>query len=303
MNRVTTFQHALYPFAGTYRNVNGHQMHALDEGTGDTVIMLHGNPTWSFFFRDLVLGLRETHRVIAPDHIGCGLSDKPDERHYEYTLRRRVDDLAVLIEQLDVRGPITLLMHDWGGMIGMAYATRFPERIGRLVLLNTAAFHLPKAKKLPRTLWLCRKTPLGDFFIRDTGLFTSVLARWAVCRPMAQSVREGYLLPYRAPQDRTALLHFVQDIPLAPGDPGYDLVSEVQAKLPSFRQTPTLLLWGDRDFVFDHHFLAEWRKFLPSAEVHQFPNAGHYVLEDAGAEILPLVLDFFRRHPLHPSRA
>ena len=303
VSHETAFRNPLYPFAGKYRNVNGHQMHALDEGRGDTVIMLHGNPTWSFFFRDLVLGLRNTHRVLAPDHIGCGLSDKPDEKNYEYTLRRRVDDLAAFIEQSDIKGRITLLMHDWGGMIGMAYAARFPQRIARLVLLNTAAFHLPKTKKLPRTLWLCRKTPLGDFFIRDTGLFTSVLARWAVCRPMAQGVREGYLLPYRAPQDRTALLHFVQDIPLEPGDPGYDLVSEVQAQLPAFGQTPTLILWGDRDFVFDHHFLAEWRKFLPSAEVHQFPNAGHYVLEDAGAEVLPLILDFLQRHPLRPSRA
>ena len=89
VSHMTTFQHALYPFTGTWRNVNGHQMHALDEGRGDTVIMLHGNPTWSFYFRDLVLGLRGTHRVIAPDHIGCGLSDKPDEKNYAYTLRRR----------------------------------------------------------------------------------------------------------------------------------------------------------------------------------------------------------------------
>jgi pimeloyl-ACP methyl ester carboxylesterase len=287
---VNTFHHDLYPFTGTYRNVNGFQLHALDEGRGETLIMLHGNPTWSFYFRDLVLGLR-----------GCGLSDKPDEQSYDYTLRRRVDDLAALIDQADVRGPITLLMHDWGGMIGMAYAARFPERIGRLILLNTAAFHLPKTKKLPRTLWLCRKTPLGDFFIRDTGLFNSLLARWAVCRPMEQNVREGYLLPYRAVQDRTGILRFVQDIPLEPGDTSYDLVSEVQAKLPSFRQTPTLILWGDRDFVFDHHFLREWQKYLPAAEVHHFPNAGHYVLEDAGAEILPLIRDFLARHPLDPS--
>jgi len=297
------FQHALYPFTGSWRNVNGHRMHTLDEGQGETVVMLHGNPTWSFYYRDLVLALRDTHRVIVPDHIGCGLSDKPDEKSYDYNLRRRVDDLAALIEQAGVHGRITLLMHDWGGMIGMAYAARHPERISRLVLLNTAAFHLPKTKKLPRTLWLCRKTPLGDFFIRDTGLFTSVLARWAVCRPMAQSVREGYLLPYRAPQDRTALLHFVQDIPLEPEDESYALVSEVQAKLPAFRQTPTLILWGDRDFVFDHHFLAEWQKVLPQAEVHRFPEAGHYVLEDAGAEILPLVRDFLRRHPDRPSHA
>ncbi|MDA0226329.1 MAG: alpha/beta fold hydrolase [Proteobacteria bacterium] len=294
-----SFQHDLYPFNGTFRTINGHTLHALDEGHGDTIVMLHGNPTWSFYYRDLVLALRNSHRVIAPDHIGCGLSDKPDEKRYEYTLRRRVDDLDALIEQSNVRGPITLLMHDWGGMIGMAYAARHPEKIGRLVLLNTAAFHLPKSKKLPASLWLCRKTPLGEFFIRDTGIFTSVLTRWAVRRPMAQGVREAYLLPYRAAQDRTSLLRFVQDIPLRPGDPSYDLVSEVQSKLPLFRGTPTLILWGDRDFVFDHHFLQAWRQFLPEAEVHQFPDAGHYVLEDAGTQILPLINDFFRRHPGH----
>jgi len=297
------FQHPLYPFTGSYRNVNGHRLHVLDEGSGDTILMLHGNPTWSFYYRDLVLGLRGTHRVIVPDHIGCGLSDKPDEQSYDYTLRQRVDDLAALIDQAQIRGRITLLAHDWGGMIGMAYATRHPERIGRLILLNTAAFHLPKGKKLPRTLWLCRHTPLGELFIRDTGLFTSVLARWAVCRPMAQNVREAYLLPYRAPQDRTGLLRFVQDIPLEPGDASYDLVSQVQAELPAFRQTPALILWGDRDFVFDQHFLLEWRRILPGAEVHRFAEAGHYVLEDAGAQILPLIRDFLDRHPLPATHA
>ena len=296
---MVNFRNDLYPFVGSMREVNGFEMHVLDEGLSQTqdgtVLMLHGNPTWSFFFRNLVLGLRNTHRVIAPDHIGCGLSDKPDEQRYPYTLERRVDDLEALIDQLGIRGRITLLMHDWGGMIGMAYAARHPEKINRLVLLNTAAFHLPKTKKLPRSLWLCRKTPLGELLIRDTGLFTSVLARWAVCRPMEQRVREGYLWPYRRPDDRTGLFRFVQDIPLAPEDPGYQLVSDVQAKLPTFNRIPVLILWGEKDFVFDHHFLREWEKLLPSAEVHRFPNAGHYVLEDAGEEILPLVRTFLAR--------
>ncbi|OFZ97038.1 MAG: alpha/beta hydrolase [Betaproteobacteria bacterium RIFCSPLOWO2_02_FULL_62_17] len=299
VNRSPSFEHELYPFTGSWREVYGLKMHVLDEGRGDTVLMLHGNPTWSFFFRNLVLGLRGAHRVIAPDHIGCGLSDKPDEHSYEYTLRRRVDDLAALIGQLQVRGRITLLMHDWGGMIGMAYAARFPEKINRLILLNTAAFHLPKSKKLPATLWLCRKTPLGELIIRDTGLFTSVLARWAVCKQMEQRVREAYLWPYRLPEDRTGLLRFVQDIPMRPGDPSYDLVSEVQERLPRFNELPSLILWGEKDFVFDHHFLSEWQRFLPAAEVHCFPNAGHYVLEDAGAEILPLIQSFLERHPDH----
>jgi pimeloyl-ACP methyl ester carboxylesterase len=302
---MVTFQNELYPFTGTFQEVNGHKLHVIDEGSGDTVVMLHGNPTWSFYYRNLVLGLRDRHRVIVPDHIGCGLSDKPAERDYEYTLKRRVDDLAELIDKEDVRGPITLLMHDWGGMIGMAYATRYPQRIGRLVLLNTAAFHLPRSKRLPLSLWLCRRTPLGELIIRDTGLFNSVLARWAVHRPMEQRVREGYLMPYREAQDRTGLLRFVQDIPLEPSDPSYDLVTEVQSKLPAFRDTPTLILWGERDFVFDEHFLREWQNILPAAEVHKFANAGHYVLEDAGHEILPLIREFLDRHPAQaePGRA
>ncbi|MCX7141342.1 MAG: alpha/beta fold hydrolase [Proteobacteria bacterium] len=299
VDKMPGFDHELYPFTGIWREVNGFRMHVLDEGQGDTVLMLHGNPTWSFFFRNLVLGLRGAHRVIVPDQIGCGLSDKPDEKAYEYTLSRRVDDLAALIDQLDVRGRITLLLHDWGGMIGMAYAAKYPEKIGRLVLLNTAAFPLPKGKRLPRSLWLCRETPLGELIIRDTGLFTSILARWAVCKPMAQRVREAYLWPYRLPEERTALLRFVLDIPLRPGDPSYDLVSDVAAKLPHFNGLPILILWGEKDFVFDHHFLREWQRLLPDAEVHRFPNAGHYVLEDAGTEILPLIEDFFERRPGH----
>jgi haloalkane dehalogenase len=296
---VVSFEHELYPFTGTWREVNGFRMHVLDEGQGDAVLMLHGNPTWSFFYRNLVLGLRGSHRVIVPDHIGCGLSDKPDEQAYDYTLSRRVEDLAALIDQLDVRGRMTLILHDWGGMIGMAYAAKYPGKIHRLVLLNTAAFHLPKGKRLPRSLWLCRETVLGELIIRDTGLFTSLLARWAVCRPMAQRAREAYLWPYRLPEDRTGLLRFVQDIPLRPGDPSYALVSEVQAQLPRFNELPSLILWGEKDFVFDHHFLREWLRLLPAAEVHRFPNAGHYVLEDAGAEILPLIEDFFARRPGH----
>ena len=299
LSQMPGFDHGLYPFTGSWRQVNGFDMHVVDEGRGDTVLMLHGNPTWSFFFRKLILGLRSTHRVIAPDHIGCGLSDKPNEQSYAYTLSRRVDDLAALIDQLQVQGRITLLLHDWGGMIGMAYAARHPEKIERLVLLNTAAFHLPKGKKLPRSLWLCRETPLGELIIRDTGLFTSLLARWAVCKPMEQRVREAYLWPYRLPADRAGLLRFVQDIPLRPGDPSYELVSEVQAALPRFNALPTLILWGEKDFVFDHHFLREWQRLLPAAEVHRFADAGHYVLEDAGAEILPLIQDFFERHSGH----
>lgn len=139
----------LYPFEAHYLNLNGLRYHYLDEGAGDPVVMVHGNPTWSYYYRNAVVALSDYYRTIVPDHIGCGYSDKPDDSRYRYTLRQRVDDLESLLDHLALKENVTLVLHDWGGMIGMAYAIRHPERIKRLVLFNTAAFHLPKEKKTP----------------------------------------------------------------------------------------------------------------------------------------------------------
>lgn len=282
--------------------MDGVSLHYLDEGSGEPVVMLHGNPTWSFFYRNLILGLRKQCRTIVPDHVGCGMSDKPDDSRYEYSLDRRARDIEKLIDHLKIKGRVTLIMHDWGGMIGMTYAARHPERINRLILLNTAAFHLPKTKQLPPSLWLCRNTKLDDFLIRRSGMFCRLVTRWGCCRPMPDRVREGYLIPHDSGEDRLAHLRFVQDIPLQPGDRSYDLVSEVQDKLAVFNKTPTLILWGEKDFVFDRHFLEVWEQTLPNALVHRFPNAGHLVLEDAAEEILPLVKEFFQKNPVSNSQ-
>jgi cis-3-alkyl-4-acyloxetan-2-one decarboxylase len=289
---------ALYPFASHYLPLGEQRYHYLDEGSGEPLVMLHGNPTWSFYYRNLILGLRDHYRTIVPDHIGCGLSDKPDDAGYEYSLRRRVADLEALLEHLALRENLTLVLHDWGGMIGMAFAHRHPERIKRLVVLNTAAFPLPSAKRLPWSLWWCRTPIIGPLLVRGLNAFSRGAVRYCVCEPMATAVREGYLAPYDSWQNRIAVLRFVQDIPLSPGDRGFDLIHEVADGLHRFAALPMLICWGERDFVFDHHFLDEWRRRFPAAEVHRFAEAGHYVLEDAGNEILPLIRDFLRRHPL-----
>jgi haloalkane dehalogenase len=295
---VSTPPASLLPFAGHFLDLGGLRYHYLDEGRGEPVVMLHGNPTWSFFYRHLAAGLCDAWRVVVPDHIGCGLSDKPDDRRYPYTLRRRVDDLEALLGHLGLVEDLTLVLHDWGGMIGLAYASRHPERVRRLVVLNTAAFRLPAGKRLPWSLWLCRNTPLGPLLVRGLGAFSRGAVRLCCRRPLPPAVRAGYLAPYDSWANRIAVLRFVQDIPLGPGDPAFEIVTEVEKGLSRFAALPVLICWGLRDFVFDTDFLREWQRHFPRAEVHAFAEAGHYVLEDAGEEILPLVRDFLRRHPL-----
>jgi cis-3-alkyl-4-acyloxetan-2-one decarboxylase len=290
---------SLYPFAGRYLDRNGLRYHYLDEGSGPPVVMLHGNPTWSFYYRKLVVALRDSHRVIVPDHIGCGLSDKPDDSRYAYTLDERARDLEALLDHLGLTEDLTLVLHDWGGMIGMVYATRHPERIRRLVILNTAAFHLPAGKPLPWSLWLCRNTSLGAVLVRGLNAFSRAATRVCCTRqPMPSEVRQAYLAPYDSWKHRIAVLRFVQDIPLRKGDRCFELVSQVQDGLAALRNVPMLICWGEKDFVFDHHFLNEWLRRFPHADVHRFPDAGHYVLEDAGDEIVPLVQQFLTADPL-----
>ena len=281
----------IYPFEGTYLNLNGLRLHYLDEGRGAPVVMVHGNPTWSIYYRNLILPLRDSFRTIVPDHMGCGLSDKPDDARYPYTLTQRIHDLETLLSHLGIHENITLILHDWGGMIGMGYAVRHPQAIERIVLLNTSAFHKPASKPFPWLLWLCRNTGLGAFLVKKFNVFSRSAARMCCRRvPMPQEIREAYIKPYR--QNSIATLRFVQDIPLRPGDPAYDTVSDIQNKLGLFRDRPVLICWGEKDFVFDRHFLNEWIRIFPQAQIHRFPDCGHYVLEDAAEEIVGLVQDF-----------
>ena len=282
----------LYPFENHFLEIGDLRLHYLDEGSGDAVVALHGNPTWSFYYRNLVCDLRDHYRVVVPDHIGCGFSDKPGDEAYDYTLNRRIEDFGRLMDDLALED-INLIVHDWGGMIGCAWAVQHPDRVKRLVGLNTAAFHLPKSKRFPWQLWMVRDTPLGSLLVRGLNAFARGATRLACTRKqLTKEVRDAYCAPYDSWNDRIATLRFVEDIPLRPGEPGYEIVSDTVAKLDFFRRRPVLICWGDKDFVFDHHFLAEWQRILPDAEVHRFADCGHYILEDASEEVIPLIRTF-----------
>jgi len=290
----------IYPFDGSVLLRGDHRYHYVDEGEGDAVVMVHGNPSWSIYYRSLVLGLKDSHRAIAPDHIGCGLSDKPGDAEYGYRLKDRIDDLEALIEHtVGATKKLTLVAHDWGGMIAMGYAARHPERIARIVLLNTAAFHLPSAMKLPVGIATVRNSRLGAFSVRGLNSFARAAATVGCKRnPMSPELKDAYCAPYNSWDNRIATLRFVQDIPLGPEDPSFALVSEIEASLEKFADLPILLCWGMRDFVFTPEVLKEFEARWPKAEVERWNDCGHYVLEDASREVVARIKKFLEENPV-----
>jgi len=178
----------------------------------------------------------------------------------------------------------------------MGWALRFPERVAGLVVMNGAAFLVPPTMHVPAALHVVRNRALGSLILRSSDFFIRSAAR-ACCtrRRMSEEVLQGYLAPYTNWNERLALLRFPQDVPLVPSDPSYPLVSAMEAGLASFRNTPALIAWGERDVVFPSATVDLWRKHWPQAEVHRFADCGHWLLEDAPEEVAELLAVFLDR--------
>jgi pimeloyl-ACP methyl ester carboxylesterase len=279
-------------------------MHYLDEGPRDAplVIMLHGNPTWSFYYRKLIIELRDRYRCIVPDHIGCGLSDKPSDSDYSYHFEQRIEDIESLYQHLGISESANLIVHDWGGMIGFGWATRFRPDIRKTVVLNTAAFPMPTNKRFPFPLWLAGRTPIGSLLVRGFNAFSGLASRIGFKKPVDKEVQKAYTGPYNSWANRIATLRFVQDIPLKPSDKGYQILVDTELGLKHFANKPGLIAWGELDFVFDHHFRAKWQHHLPAARLISYPDCGHYILEDAGDALVTEISAFLDEGQDEPSQ-
>jgi cis-3-alkyl-4-acyloxetan-2-one decarboxylase len=284
----------LYPFSPkAFRTPQGARMSYLDEGPkGDeAVLMLHGNPTWSFYYRDLVRTLSGRFRCVVPDHVGMGLSEKPAS--YAYTLASRIADVESLVHSLGLRR-IHLVVHDWGGAIGFGLAVRTPERVGRIVIQNTAAF---PSDTIPLRISLCRAPLLGAFLVRGLNGFAEPATWMAMAsRRLTWGERKGYLHPYDSWANRIGVHRFVRDIPLEPGHPSRPTLEAIASGLPGLAGHEKLIVWGGRDFCFDDSFLSRWRGIYPDARIDRLEHAGHYVLEDAGEDARARIANF-----LNPS--
>jgi len=285
----------LYPFTPrAFVTPAGARMSYLDEGPrGDeAVLLLHGNPTWSFYYRELVRELAPTLRCLVPDHIGMGLSEQPED--YDYRLASRIADVEALVASLGLRR-VHLVVHDWGGAIGFGWTARRPELVGRIVILNTAAF--PSDHVAGRIL-LCRVPWLGAWLVRGLNAFARGAARMAVqARRLTPDEVAGYLFPYDSWAHRIAVQRFIRDIPLEPDHPSRPTLEAIAARLPEFAGRVGLILWGGRDFCFDDYFLSRWQALYPQAACVRYPEAGHYVLDDAGPDARRRIRDFLCPNP------
>ena len=285
-----------YPFSSNYLQIEGGRLHYVDEGKTEavdkpTLLMVHGNPTWSFYWRRLIRRFGSDYRVVAIDHLGCGLSDKPTG--YDYCLANHIENLCQLIDHLDLNN-VTLLAHDWGGAIGMGALQARQDRFNRIVLFNTAAFPPPF---IPFRIRVCRWPIFGRVGVQGFNMFARAATFMATEQigGLSPTIADGFLHPYNSWNNRVAVYNFVKDIPLSPRHRTWNILQRMEDGLADLSSWPIMLMWGMKDWCFRPECLARFQKHWPDAIVHEFSDAGHYVIEDAADEVEKCLKEFLFR--------
>lgn len=264
---------------------DGVELAYLDEGPRDaalTFLLVHGNPTWGFLWRRFIAKLSAEHRVVVPDHVGFGRSDKPQDPQY-YSLKRHEENLASLLKKLDLRRVVPVV-HDWGGPIGMRWAANHPDRIAGVGILNTWAFVKRPTVKLP---WIYRYLFLGKGgwrrIVQKNAFIEKFLARRGTARPLEPAVLDAYRAPFPRPADRVGMGRFPQLVPEteATTHESWNAMAAIEDALPALAQKPALIVWALGDVAFRKPQLERWKELFPDHELHLLPEAKHYLQEDA----------------------
>lgn len=282
---LETLRQTLLPFQSHYVKINGERMHYLDQGRGSVVLLLHGNPTWCFYYRNVIAALCSDFRVIAPDYIGCGLSDRPN---HSFRAVDRIAQIEALLQFLQV-DQFSLVMHDWGGPIGTGLAVDRPESVSSLVYLNTT---LLETAQLPQIIKHAASPFPGKILTKHTAHFIRLMLKLGVQRTLPPDVAQGYLLPYQRRQQRRAIWDFVADIPFLDSHPTYQDMLEMAKKLPLLQTKPVKIIWGLKDPCFHREMLKKVAQHFPQAEVLELAEASHLVLEDAPEIAIPAIKEF-----------
>ena len=267
------------PYQSHAIQVDDYFMHYLDEGPKDgsapVVIMLHGNPTWCFYYRNLLEKLKGHFRVIVPDYVGCGLSSNPIDK--QLRAADRVRHLQELTKKLGL-SRYSLVMHDWGGSLGTALALSNVEAIDRIVYLNTT---LTETESLPKIIKMAANQYTGKFLTKYTKRFLKFTTEWGVCKKLPKEVKRAYMYPYQTMARRTSIWDFVDDIPFDSDHPSYSLMLDLAQNLPRLSEIPVQIVWGLKDPCFHREMLNKVAQHFPQARILEIPQASHLVLEDA----------------------
>ena len=278
---------------GSNKSISNATLHYTDEGEGEPIIFVHGNPTWSFYFRKVVARLTPKYRCITFDHLGCGLSEKPVG--LTYRLEQRALMLADFLDALNIK-KCHLVVHDWGGAIGMDFATRNPDRIASVTITNTAAF---PSEWISWRIQMCRLPLIGRIINYHFNGFLRAAMFMTTKNPLDSLVKKGYLLPYRKLRDRESIDQFVKDIPMSPSHPSFEELKRTGEGLHQFRDSQILLLWGSRDFCFSEYFLEKWKQLYPQAQAVNFPEADHFLFEEKADECAELMTHHLSANSYH----
>jgi haloalkane dehalogenase len=273
-----------YPFAAHTLKVEGGRMHYIDEGSGPTILMVHGTPTWSFLYRHLIKHLSQEYRCIAMDHLGFGLSDKP--LGWSYRAADHARNVATLIEHLDLKD-LTLAVHDFGGSIGLDYALDHPQNVRGLVLFNTWMWPLddPAAIRTGKLM----HGPLGKLLYTRLNFSPRVIvkAAWGDKRSLTPALHRHYTAVHSTAQERYGMWMFAREV--LDAAPWWQSQWERRARIADI---PTLLLWGMRDPAIKPASLARWQSFLTDARTVTFPTTGHFVQEEQPAAVTAAMREF-----------
>lgn len=274
-----------YPFASHYADLPAGRMHYVDEGAGEVIVMVHGTPTWSFLYRHLIKGLSNDYRVIAPDKLGFGLSDKPED--FSYLPQDQAATLEAFIEQLGLQD-ITLMVHDFGGPTGLSYALNHPGNVKRIVLFNTWMWSLRDDFNIVAAGNLLA-SPLGHFLSHQFNFEVNVIFPYAFGDKSAltKDIHNQYRAPFPTPASRKSAAVYGGEL-LKSAD-WYD---SLWAKREAIANIPTLILWGMKDPVFKPKYLEKWQTVFHNAQVKTFHETGHFVQEEQGAALVPHVATF-----------
>jgi haloalkane dehalogenase len=267
----------LYPFESHYADAGGASVHYIDEGAGPPLLLLHGNPTWSFLYRDLIRGLSDRYRCIAPDHPGFGLS-RPAPG-YRFTPAEHAAVLEQLVRQLEL-SDVTMMVQNWGGPIGFAVATRHPDQFSAFVIGNTWAW--PKSDPGTQVFSRLLGGPIGGYLIQRRNVFVEKIIPGNVkSHKLAPEVMNAYRGPFPTPDSRRPMHVFPREILRS-----RPFLAEIERGLVKLRDRPALLVWPTKDIAFREPERKRWEQIFPDHRTVILEGAGHYIQEDAPQEIV-----------------